>query len=434
MLKNSISFLIILLVTFFLVEVASIFLFKPLTGIEFDTAKIQNEYQLRVNEIAERVGSKKTNSVFMLHPYLGYVHSPSPDVNNYGMLSRSFSTPYKKSDNEFVIAVIGGSVASRFATDVTAKNYLQTALAEKNPSFADKKVVVIPFSAGGFKQPQQLFALQHAFLLGFEFDLVINLDGYNDLVMATRNYETDINPTFPSGYHMAVLGQLAKGIDYNLAQSLADIYSRYQSEYDLLTTMKRTPFRQSRFINLLAFLGMKYNKNILEKAHYDIVQDAQKETPAEFKGPSFDKAQNKYQVAVDIWKKASIQTHAICLANNTKYLHVLQPNQYVEGSKVLSENEKKVAYKESPWSNIATNAYKLLIGAGNELNLVVNGSAPLLFRDMTMVFKEVEEDLYFDDCCHFNARGNEILSQQIAQVITAQKLYPQAFYQKALSD
>jgi hypothetical protein len=180
-------------------------------------------------------------------------------------------------------------------------------------------------------------------------------------------------------------------------------------------------------MNLLAFLGMIYNRNLLEKAHYDVVQDAQKETPIEFKGPTFDKQQDKYKVAVDIWKKASIQTHAICLANNIKYLHVLQPNQYVKGSKVLSQNEKKVAYIESSWSNIATNAYQLLIEEGHTLNQEVNGGEPLLFRDMTMVFKDIKEDLYFDDCCHFNARGNEILSKSIAQVIMAKKLYPKAF-------
>jgi hypothetical protein len=427
MLKNFISFFIILLVTFFLVEISSVFLFKPLTGMDFEEARLQGKYQARVDAIGEKVSSQTTRGVFMLHPYLGYVHSPNEGVNNYGMLSKSFSTPYKKLEDEFVIAVIGGSVASRFATDMAENHFLQKALVGLNPAFASKKTVVIPLSAGGFKQPQHLFALQYALLLGFEFDLVINLDGYNDLVMATLNYEQDINPAFPSGFHMAVLGQLAKGIDYKLAKSLTEIYDRYESEYRLLTWMKRTPLRQSRFMNLLAFLGMKYNRNLLEKAHYEVVQDAQKETPIEFKGPTFDKQQDKYKVAVDIWKKASIQTHAICLANNIKYLHVLQPNQYVKGSKVLSQNEKKVAYIESSWSNVATNAYQLLIEEGHTLNQEVNGGEPLLFRDMTMVFKDIKEDLYFDDCCHFNARGNEILSKSIAQVIMAKKLYPKAF-------
>ena len=434
MLKNSISFVVILLVTFFLVEMLGIFLFKPLTGVDFDQTRLQGEYQTRINAIGEKVNSQKTKGVFMLHPYVGYVHSPNAGVNSYGMLSNSFSAPYKKTEGEFVIAVIGGSVASRFASDLEQNHYLHQALVELNPAFATKKTVVIPLSVGGYKQPQHLFALQHALLLGFEFDLVINLDGYNDLVMATLNYEQGINPTFPSGFHMAVLGQLAKGIDYKLAKSLADIYDRYKSEYDLLTRMKATLFRQSRFINLLAFLGMKYNKNLLEKAHYDVVQDAQKETPIEFKGPAFDKQVDKYKVAVDIWKKASIQTHAICKANDIKYLHVLQPNQYVKGSKILSKNEKKVAYIESSWSNIAKSAYQLLIDEGNTLNQVRNGEEPLLFRDMTMVFKDIKEDLYFDDCCHFNARGNEILSQKIAQVITTQKLYPKAFDQQGTLD
>lgn len=433
MLKNTISFLIIILITLFLAEVSSALLFKSLAGVDFDEAKMQNEYQSRINEIDEKMNSNNaSNSVFMIHPYLAYVHSPNAGINNYGMLTNHFSTPYKKSDNEFVIAVIGGSVASRFALDVANRYYLQQSLVQLEPSLKNKKIVVIPFAVGGYKQPQQLFALQHAILLGFEFDLVINLDGYNEIVMATRNYDKNINPTFPSGYHMAVLGKLAKGIDYNLANSLSNIYTRYQSERSFLELMKNTPLKQSRFMNLLAVLGVKYNQGILAKAHYDIVQEAQEETPLDFKGPSFDRNQNKYELSAEIWKNASIQTHAICQANNIKYLHVLQPNQYVAGSKPLTENEKKVAINESSWSVIVKEGYHLLSQEGAKLNQISIGGEPLLFADMTMVFKDNNEDLFFDDCCHFNARGNEILAQQIAQIIVSQKLYPTELVQHPL--
>jgi lysophospholipase L1-like esterase len=43
--------------------------------------------------------------------------------------------------------------------------------------------------------------------------------------------------------------------------------------------------------------------------------------------------------------------------------------------------------------------------------------AGLPFFDMTMVFAQVEEDLYTDDCCHFNARGNHIIAQALAMIL-----------------
>lgn len=39
------------------------------------------------------------------------------------------------------------------------------------------------------------------------------------------------------------------------------------------------------------------------------------------------------------------------------------------------------------------------------------------FADLTMIFAEVEEPLYTDNGCHFNARGNEILAPRTAETI-----------------
>jgi lysophospholipase L1-like esterase len=39
------------------------------------------------------------------------------------------------------------------------------------------------------------------------------------------------------------------------------------------------------------------------------------------------------------------------------------------------------------------------------------------FFDATMVFSQVEETVYCDDCCHFNPRGNQIVADYIMQAI-----------------
>jgi hypothetical protein len=434
MLKYFVSFLIILFITLFLLEISAVVFFNSLTGQDFNKVKMQDEYQLQINAIDEKLNSKKTlETVFMLHPYSGYVHTPTPGVNSYGMIAPSVSVPHKKTDNEFVIAVIGGSVATKFAVDNNNHGYLQKALRTLKPSLKNKKITIIPFAAGGYKQPQHLFSFQYALLAGFEFDLVINIDGFNDLVMAVRNFEEDINPIFPSGYHTAMLGKLARGIDFNLAKSLTRIYNIHQSELNFLKLMKHTPFKQSRFINIIAQLRLKYNKNTVDKLHYNIVEKAQKEMPIEFKGPTFNKKLDKYEMAVKIWKNASLQVWAICQLYKIEYLHILQPNQYVKDSKILSVNEKEVAYRDTPWAKIVIKAYHLLIQQEKSLNRVHNNGKYLLFKDMTMIFKDNTEDLYNDDCCHFNARGNEIFSQKIAQLIISKKLYPTIFDQQSIN-
>jgi hypothetical protein len=53
---------------------------------------------------------------------------------------------------------------------------------------------------GGWKQPQQLFALQLAWLRGGEFDAVINLDGFNEVAMVAQNVGSGVPAWFPRGW------------------------------------------------------------------------------------------------------------------------------------------------------------------------------------------------------------------------------------------
>ena len=39
------------------------------------------------------------------------------------------------------------------------------------------------FGSGGYKQPQQLAALSEALLLGVPLDVVVNIDGYNEVAL-----------------------------------------------------------------------------------------------------------------------------------------------------------------------------------------------------------------------------------------------------------
>ncbi len=104
--------------------------------------------------------------------------------------------PYKKKPDEFVVAVLGGSVAEIFAN--TGEKYINHYM--KSLYGINKNIILINLATGGYKQPQQLFHLQYAVLSGFEFDAVLNIDGFNDLVLASVNLDQGVHPVFPSGY------------------------------------------------------------------------------------------------------------------------------------------------------------------------------------------------------------------------------------------
>ncbi len=199
-------FLTVSAVTLLLLEIASWIVFPRLTGRQLDFAELARQRSERIKTFEEQRGRQKGR--YSLHPYLGYSGRPDASIgaeggavfNSYGMWTqpgRPF--PYKRQEDEFVIAVLGGSVAELFVV-MGSDGFLQDRLAPVNDLFRRKKVVLISLATGGYEQPQGLFLLQLAFLSGFDIDAVLNLDGFNELVFAVENVDRQYNPLFPSAF------------------------------------------------------------------------------------------------------------------------------------------------------------------------------------------------------------------------------------------
>jgi len=63
---------------------------------------------------------------------------------------------------------------------------------------AKRKAHLICLAVDGFKQPQPLFSLAFAIYLGAEYDVVINLDGFNEVVLPfTDNLPNKVFPHYP---------------------------------------------------------------------------------------------------------------------------------------------------------------------------------------------------------------------------------------------
>lgn len=113
---------------------------------------------------------------------------------------------------------------------------------------------------------------------------------------------------------------------------------------------------------------------------------------------------------VAVWERCSRQLEALCVANDIRYVHVLQPNQYDPGSKPLSDSEKDTAFDpEGPYKPAIERGYPLLREAGERLR-----ADGVTFIDLSRVFEDTKETLYVDNCCHFNKAGNRILVDAIA--------------------
>ena len=121
------------------------------------------------------------------HPFYGYTMSSPYDVLNA-------MPPQQRREELVIIGLLGGSVA----TDVIPS--LQSAL---NRYFVAnnrrRQPVVVALANGGVKQPQQVIMAANNLLLGGEFDIIVNLDGYNEIaISAGSNPENGIFPFSPS--------------------------------------------------------------------------------------------------------------------------------------------------------------------------------------------------------------------------------------------
>lgn len=419
-LKIFFNYSVVILITLGLLELASWLLFARITGAPFERARLLEKRTLRLVEIEQKLSPQASQALYQFHPYTGYTGRPgsrpwkgsSLGFNRYGMLSvADHPYPYRKRSDEFVIAVVGGSVADLFA------NYGERPLQEiAKAQGIQRNIVLVNLATGGYKQPQQLFFLQYALLSGFEFDAVLNLDGFNDLVLARQNLDHGINPLFPSGHHMGLMSKLGGVPDPHTIQALAEYYDLYRREAHVLRLLNHTPLQYSVFFALVGEIWMKLSQGLIGRTEYQFTEEAQQDLAPAFRGPV---AAGATQASVvQIWRQASELLYVTARSLGLTYLHVLQPNQYVKGSKPLSARELEIAWRpQNPWSRTVIESYTELMQTGAEMR-----AAGLPFFDLTDAFKDNTEDLYTDDCCHFGARGNAILAQRIFPLLLEQSV------------
>ena len=117
---------------------------------------------------------------------------------------------------------------------------------------------------------------------------------------------------------------------------------------------------------------------------------------------------------VRFWSLSSLRMERLCTSNGIAYHHFLQPNQYVEGSKPFTEEERAVAFAKGRFAfrDAVVAGYPLLRTAGRALR-----AEGIDFVDLTGLFEGDERPVYVDRCCHMNTLGNRMLAEAVADAI-----------------
>lgn len=356
----------------------------------------------------------------VLHPYLGYTRKPAKRQRSRGprwggrwVGEHGFLTDerylYEPSPNRCVIGIAGGSVATFFSL------YGIETLIERlraHPAFADKEIAVTRMSLGGYKQPQQLIALNYFLSIGAHFDLVINLDGFNEVALPPHsNVPKGVFPFYPNHWYTRV----STAPDPELRRLVGEREYLHGRRAELSRAFQGSPLRYSTTWNLVWRWLDQRRRAELARNEAAVVAYEPAERSAQTHGPpkSYPSDEAMYADLVEGWRRSSELMHDVCRAQGIEYFHFLQPNQYVPNSKSLTTEEQRIAYVPgSRYETPVRSGYPGLAAAGRELE-----AAGVRFTDLTMLFESVSESTYEDSCCHLNTRGNELLAQAVADAV-----------------
>jgi hypothetical protein len=377
-----------------------------------------------VVEIAKRAkdwrGHRIATQSSVLHPFLGYVSDPSfyeEKRRSWNLSERAMDfgfplnleDPFRQpSKQELVVAVFGGSMAGSFATShlavqETPRQFLR---------FAGRELVLLNLAMAGYKQPQQLMALNYFLSLGAQFDVVINLDGFNDVALApVTNVPKGYASFYPRGWPLMV-----GDMDQELRRTAGELTYLRRLRAERAALFSRPPLALSMTASLVWTVLDRALGGRISRAELAMLNEkASPSAEYQAQGPRQEYASEDemYDDLVALWKRSSRLMHGACRVHGVKYFHFLQPNQYLPGSNPHSTEERRQAYKaDQPYRPVVEAVYPRLRAAGEELRL-----EGVEFVDLTEMFSEVEETLYIDTCCHVNTAGNALIAQRVVEAI-----------------
>ncbi|NEQ77837.1 MAG: hypothetical protein F6K23_35360 [Okeania sp. SIO2C9] len=377
-----------------------------------------------------RLGADLNNESILerLHPFFGYVlkqgiftdEELGIRVNNYGFVSK-YDYPFIKSNkNQFIIGIFGGSVANNFAVGLNINqsrgneefiNNLKTI-----PELADQEIIILCFSGGGYKQPQQLLILNYFLSIGQEFDMVINIDGFNEVALSHQNNQEKIELFLPSIQHILPLTRLASD-DLSVMKAIVQISELKQNLSTAINNLESCKLASCHSLRSLQVKGLleSYQKEII-KYDQKIARNSQNIDSDSLvylnKMPEVLEDKVAFEKIAENWYESSLTMNQILAERNKWYFHFIQPNQYYPTERVFSPAEKVLIIEGNPYSTGVKKGYPMLLSKISRLR-----EANVNIFNGVNIFDEEKEVVYRDACCHYNFLGDTILANFVANSI-----------------
>lgn len=383
--------------------------------------------QEKVVEDIERSGIRLDESIVeRLHPLFGYVLKQGAftneklklKVNKHGFFSL-YEYPFVKNNkNQIILGLFGGSVANNFAVDEYVTKRLSNKL-KAYPEFANKEIIVLNFGNGGYKQPQQLLILNYFLALGQELDLVINIDGFNEVALSNLNNKAQVEIGMPSVQHIKPLTGLANN---NLSpEAMSSIVQINENKKQLKAGIDKLQNCQLALCHAVTSLQVKQVVNNYQQAVVKYDSQVKQSNPDTANSgivyiPKADfvlQDAAAFEKMASMWYKSSIGMNQILSSRKIKYFHFIQPNQYYPTKRAFTAKEKEIAIdNKSSYIEGVKKGYPVLLSKVDDLQ-----KAQVNIFNAVNILDNTKETVYKDACCHYNSVGEEVLANYISSSI-----------------
>ncbi len=406
--------LLLLVLVLAVLEGASYVVYRVVFGKPYGQAEIAERLRQASQSPQENLNQLLAGNLIIPHPYLGFVYDSREKIAHNGIRISDYGfvddkPPLRKrSPDTVIVGIFGGSVAWWLQSLGEAE--IKKGI-EKSPRFAGKKIEFVRLALGAYKQPQQLLALSYILALGGEFDIIINVDGFNEVALVNfgeRNFV--FFPEYWPGMIQGISGRKEIAL-------VGKIETAKEFRSGTAAWFATSAFRESISAATVWALYDRYlgaNVHRLREQLEVVSKSEAKDSPAA-DGPNrrFRNPQEFFRTIAATWRESSLQMERLARENGIVYFHFLQPNQYFPDSKTFQKEEAAVALNpdSAPGKNVAL-AYPVLREEGRIL-----AAKGVKFFDATQIFKDVSEATYNDNCCHLSEKGNELFGKFVGESI-----------------
>jgi len=395
--------------------------FLPLTGEAFGFSRLaarRAEVQRFDRDVVERAdsgdrfgGHGLPEDWPVLHPYVGFAFDPERWPERWGGWVRSDGADPFAADpgsdgagarDERVVVLTGGSVAHMMEA---AWPELEAEL-RRVPGLERRPLRFVSLATPGFKEPQQWMALAYYLVLGGRVDVLVNLDGFNEVGLEMIGVaRRGVEPSYPRIW-------LTLATDFENLEDrtqLESLYALKKIRSIVAGAFDRVGWSVTANLTwYLVDLNLNERQTVAERRLTDAMASS-----ALLKFPRFPGDQDAaFEDSVRVWARASRLMQELADRRGFRYYHFLQPNQYVPGSKPFTDEERSRFLRMGLLAERVPRWYARLEEEG--ARLAADGVA---FTSLTGLFRGVEETVYDDPCCHVNELGNRLLAREIGRVV-----------------